>query len=164
MGVEKNVLNCIGESPRPYKMVAREVLINPDVAATSWRLFNKDFATLHCLRFRPPWALFVTDDPGLCCDMLVKLNAKNTHTLVGWDFAPEQLMCMCDINGAEIYPPAMPRMNVVEWEGVSDSTWLMKSAGGRTKSRNILAQVKAQIENADRRKPALVAKAFGRDE
>jgi hypothetical protein len=81
MGLEKNILNGIGEPPRPYMMVAREVLINLDVAATSWRLFDKDLKTLHCLRFYPPCAPFVTDDPGLCCDMLVKLNTRNTHTL-----------------------------------------------------------------------------------
>jgi hypothetical protein len=40
-------------------------------------------------------------------------------------------------------------MDIVDWEGVSDSTWFMKSAGGRTRSRDILEQAKAKIPNAN---------------
>jgi hypothetical protein len=148
MGIKKNALNGVGEPPRPFEMVARETLIKPDLAATSWRLFATDLAKLHCFRFHPVWAAFVAYDPGLCCDMLVEPNARNTHTLAGWEFAPEQLLYMCNANGADIFPPAMPKMSVDEWEGVSDS-WLMKAQGSHAKTMDILAQVKEKIENAE---------------
>jgi hypothetical protein len=83
MGIKKNALNGIGEPPNPSKMVAREVFYNPDLYATAWRLFAKELTTLHCLRFRPSRASFVTDDPGLSCDVLAKLDARNARTLAG---------------------------------------------------------------------------------
>jgi hypothetical protein len=56
---------------------------------------------------------------------------------------------MCNTNCADIFPPAMPKMSVVEWEGVSDSTWLMKAQGGHTKSKAILKQAKEKTNNTE---------------
>jgi hypothetical protein len=129
-------------------MVQREFLINPDMAAKAWRNFTIDLTRLHVGHFHPDWLPYVQDDHAVCCDMLVKRNARNTNALSGWDFSPEQLLFLRNTNGADFYPWCLPNMETIDWNGASDSTWIIKSAGGATKSRFILPQVKRKIPNA----------------
>jgi hypothetical protein len=56
---------------------------------------------------------------------------------------------VCNVNGANIFPPAVPKMGVIDWQGVSDSTWLMKSRGGHTTAVSIVEQVREKIKHAE---------------
>jgi hypothetical protein len=79
-------------------------------------------------RRHPEWAKHVNDDVGNSIDVILKLDTPNTHTLVGWGFVPSHLMFMCYTNGKDEFPSPVPKMELIDWCGVSDSTWLMKSA------------------------------------
>jgi hypothetical protein len=104
MQIKQDALDGIGEPPRPARMVQREILLNPDTAAKAWRGFTIDLTRLHVERFNPDWLPYVSDDHGVCCDMLVKVNARNARTLAAFDFSPEQLLFLCNSNGAD-FPP-----------------------------------------------------------
>jgi hypothetical protein len=146
--IKQDALHGIGEPPRPVRMVQREILINPDVAAMAWTPFAIDLIRLHMERVHPDWLPYVQDDHAVSCDMLVKLNTRNTHTRAGWDFSPEQLLFLCNTNGADLYPWCLPNMETIDWNGASDPTWIIKSASGGAKARQILTQAKVRIPNA----------------
>jgi hypothetical protein len=88
--IKQDALNGIGEPPRPVRMVRSEILINPDMSAKAWRKFAIDLTRPHVERFHPDWLPYVLEDHAVCCDVLVKLNTRNTRTLSVWDFSPEQ--------------------------------------------------------------------------
>jgi hypothetical protein len=128
-----------GQPPLPYTTVPREMLANPDEKATAWRAFARELAKLHVGRHHPEWSRRVNDDAGNSCDVLLALDAKNTHTLSGWFLRPQQLVCVCNADGRTQFLPPMPEMEFMEWYSVSDSTRLRKAKKGSTPLETFLA-------------------------
>jgi hypothetical protein len=102
MRIKQDALNGICAPPRPVRMVQEEILIDPDMWAKAWRKFAIDFNRLHMERFHPDWLPYVLEDHAVCCDVLVKVDTRNTHTLSGWDFSPDQLLFLRNTNSTDL--------------------------------------------------------------
>jgi hypothetical protein len=117
----------IGKPPVPIEIVPRAWIKNPDQCCRSWRGFTKQLSLRHFARHRVPWVQHVTEDAGDSIDVMLKLDTPDARSLSGWDFDLTQLMCMCHTDGITVYPRLIPVLELIDWIGVSDSTWNMMS-------------------------------------